>query len=68
MTFRDLRKSHKLTQQQVADLMGIARPAVSEIEAGRRNLRCAELATLAEALDLTPATVVDVMNSFRSAA
>ena len=48
--------------------MGIARPAVSEIEAGRRNLRCAELATLAEALDLTPATVVDVMNSFRSAA
>ncbi len=37
-----------LSQAQVARLLGLSRPSVTEIEAGRRRVSAEELATLAE--------------------
>ena len=37
-----------LSQQEVANLLGLKRPAISEIEAGRRNVRAEELNRLAD--------------------
>jgi transcriptional regulator with XRE-family HTH domain len=37
-----------LTQAQVARILGLHRPSISEIEAGRRSVSAEELATLAE--------------------
>ena len=49
---RMARKHAGLSQAQVAKLLGLHRPAVSEIEAGRRRLSADEAARLAEALDV----------------
>jgi transcriptional regulator with XRE-family HTH domain len=40
-----------LSQSQVAQMMGLQRPSVSEIEAGRRKVSAEELARLAEIYD-----------------
>ena len=42
------RKQAGLTQGQVAAILGLSRPSVSEVEAGRRNVSAPELAKLAE--------------------
>lgn len=42
------REQAGLTQGQVAKLLGLHRPSVSEMEAGRRGVSADELATLAE--------------------
>jgi transcriptional regulator with XRE-family HTH domain len=42
------REQAGLTQGQAAKILGLHRPAVSEIEAGRRSVSAEELATLAE--------------------
>lgn len=42
------RKTAGLTQRQVAGLLGLHRPSVSEIEAGRRNVTGAEIAKMAQ--------------------
>jgi transcriptional regulator with XRE-family HTH domain len=44
---RQVREFLGLSQQQVADWVKISRPAVSEIEAGRRRVSAAELARFA---------------------
>jgi transcriptional regulator with XRE-family HTH domain len=42
------REQAGLTQGQVARILGLHRPSVSELEAGRRSVSAEELATLAE--------------------
>jgi transcriptional regulator with XRE-family HTH domain len=42
------REQAGLTQGQVARILGLHRPSVSEMEAGRRSVSAEELATLAE--------------------
>ena len=42
------REQAGLTQAQVARILGLHRPSVSEMEAGRRSIAADELATLAE--------------------
>jgi transcriptional regulator with XRE-family HTH domain len=44
---RAAREDQGLSQQYVANLTGIARSAISEIECGRRRVDCLELAKLA---------------------
>lgn len=52
---REARKQAGLSQGQVAKLMGLHRPSVSEIEAGNRRVRAEELAKLAEFFDVSVA-------------
>lgn len=44
---RDAREAAGLTQQQVADWLGIRRPGIAEIESGKRAVKSEELARLA---------------------
>lgn len=46
------RKQAGLSQSQVAKLMGIHRPTVSEMEAGRRKVAAEELSKMAEIYDV----------------
>jgi transcriptional regulator with XRE-family HTH domain len=49
---REARKLAGLSQGQVAKLLGMHRPTVSEIEAGNRNVTAEELARFAEVYDV----------------
>ena len=52
---REARTLTGLSQGQVAKLMGLHRPSISEIEAGNRRVSAEELARLADILDVSPA-------------
>lgn len=45
---REARLAAGLTQEQVADYLGVRRPAIAEIEAGKRAVKSTELVRLAE--------------------
>lgn len=49
---RQARKMAGLSQGQVARIMGLHRPSVSELEAGRRSVSAEELAQLAHIYDV----------------
>ena len=49
---REARGAAGLTQGQVAKLLGLHRPSVSEIEAGNRSVSAEELVRLAELFDV----------------
>lgn len=49
---REARRLAGLSQNQVAGLMGLHRPSISEAEAGRRNFTAGELAKLAKIYDV----------------
>ena len=53
------REQAGLTQGQVAKLLGLHRPSVSEIEAGRRAVSADELATLADTYGVSVAWLLD---------
>ncbi len=55
---REARKSAGLSQAQVAKLLDLHRPAVSEIEAGNRRVSAEELTALANMFDVTVAWLV----------
>lgn len=55
---REARKSAGLSQGQVAKLMGLHRPSVSEIEAGNRRVSADELSKLADLFDVSVAWLV----------
>lgn len=55
---REARKQAGLSQGQVAKLMGLHRPSVSEIEAGNRRVSADELAKLSELFDVSVAWLV----------
>lgn len=50
---RAARENAGLSQGQVAKLLGLQRPAISEIEAGRRKVSAEELAQLSEIYDIS---------------
>ncbi len=50
---REARKMAGLSQAQVAKILGIHRPSVSEIEAGNRSVSAEEMAKLAEIFDVS---------------
>lgn len=52
MRIREARKAAGLSQGQVARLLGLQRPSVSEIEAGRRRVTADEITRLAELFDV----------------
>ena len=55
---REARKLAGLSQTQVAAMLGLHRPSVSEIEAGNRRVTAAELSRLAEIFDVSVAWLV----------
>jgi transcriptional regulator with XRE-family HTH domain len=55
---REARKSAGLSQAQVAKLMNLHRPTISEIEAGNRRVSAEELSTLANMFDVSVAWLV----------
>jgi transcriptional regulator with XRE-family HTH domain len=52
---REARKLSGLSQGQVAHMLGLHRPAVSEIEAANRRVSAQELARMAEIFDVSVA-------------
>ena len=52
---REARKLAGLSQKHVADMLGLHRPSVSEMEAGNRRVTAVELAKLAELFDVSAA-------------
>jgi len=55
---REARKSAGLSQGQVAKMMKLHRPTISEIEAGNRRVTAVELSTFAGLYDVTVAWLV----------
>lgn len=55
---KEARKLAGLSQGQVAKLLGLHRPSVSEIEAGNRRVSAEELSQLAELYDMSVAWVM----------
>lgn len=55
---KEARKLAGLSQGHVAQLLGLHRPSVSEIEAGNRRVSADELARLAEIYDVSVAWLV----------
>jgi len=51
---REARRAAGLSQGQVARLLGLQRPSVSEMEAGRRRVSGEEITRLAELFDVKP--------------
>lgn len=51
---REARRAAGLSQSQVAKLLGLQRPSVSEIEAGRRRVSAYEITRLAKHFDVNP--------------
>src|SRR5436190_2076184 len=56
---RGAREQAGLTQGQVARLLGLHRPSISEMEAGRRSVSAEELATLADTYGVSAAWLLD---------
>lgn len=55
---REARKLAGLSQGQVAKLLSMHRPTVTEIEAGNRSVNAEELATFAKAYDVSVSWIV----------
>lgn len=55
---REARKAAGLSQGQVAKLMSLHRPTISEIEAGNRRVNAEELTAFANMFDVTAAWLV----------
>lgn len=56
---RAAREQAGLSQGQVAKLLDMQRPTVSEIEAGRRRVNAEEIALFAEAYDVSSQWLID---------
>lgn len=50
---KDARRMAGLSQAQVANILGLQRPSVSEMEAGNRKVTAEEIAQLAELYDVS---------------
>ncbi|HEY9757604.1 MAG TPA: helix-turn-helix transcriptional regulator [Oculatellaceae cyanobacterium] len=51
-TVSDLREAQSMTQQELADLSGVNRTYISDIERGRRNITLTTMKRLASALKI----------------
>lgn len=57
---KHLRERKNLTQQELADIVGLkTASAINKIEMGLRDLKQSSIATFANALDVTPAELLD---------
>ena len=52
---REARQMAGLSQGQVAKILGLHRPSISEMEAGNRNVSADEIVKLAETYEVSPA-------------
>src|SRR5580765_2930820 len=57
---REARRMAGLSQGQVAKMLGLQRPSVTEIESGNRAVAAEELAKLAETFDVSVAWLLGV--------
>jgi len=48
------RKSRSLTQREVADLVGVSRVTLANIEGAKQNVQLAQVYSIAHALDVAP--------------
>lgn len=55
---RELRRRAGLRQAEVAAALGISRPAVAQIEAGKRDVSAAELEKLGKLFDMSPTALL----------
>lgn len=55
---REARKMAGLSQAQVAKMLKLHRPSISEIEAGNRNVSAEEIAKLAEIFDVSASWLI----------
>lgn len=56
---RSLRESKGISQEELADRAGVHRTYVSSVERGRRNISLANIHSLADALGVSPALLLD---------
>ncbi len=66
LRLRTLRKSRKLTQQQLADMTGVSRIYIQALESNRRSPSMKLLHRLAEALEVDPADLLEQFPNERS--
>ena len=52
-TVRTLRQSKQISQEQFADMCGLHRTYISDIELGKRNVSLENIEKIAKALDIT---------------
>lgn len=57
------RKMAGLSQNQIAKIIGLKRPAISEVEAGRRNVSAEEIAVFAETYDVDISWLLNMKSS-----
>ena len=50
---KQLRKEHKLTQQQLGELLGYKNNSICQIENGKRNMSIDKMVELAELFDIS---------------
>jgi transcriptional regulator with XRE-family HTH domain len=55
---RDARRTAKLTQEKLADAIGLSRTSITNIETGRQPLHCHVLVHIAEVLGVNPADLI----------
>lgn len=56
---RSLRTARGLTQEKLAELTGFHRTYIGMIERGERNLSLTNIATFAEAFEISPSQLLD---------
>lgn len=54
------RRAKRLTQEQLAGLVGVARSHIAAIELGRVGLSCDVIFKLCEVLDVAPKQLMDI--------
>ncbi len=59
---KELRTIHEMTQEQLADVLGISRQKLARIENGNNNVSLDILMKIADALDVTVNDITKVLN------
>ncbi len=58
LNIRELRKSKNLTLAQLAEMVGVSIPHISEIERGKKNLNNHLMERIADALQVEPSALI----------
>ena len=53
LKLKQLRKEHKLTQQQLGELLGYKNNSICQIENGKRNMSLEKMVALADLFDIS---------------
>ncbi len=56
---RDLRLSKQLSQEELADICGLHRTYISDIERGNRNVSIDNIEKIAKGLDVDPSALLE---------